>query len=342
MSSFKGIGFKKRNSQGFFTCKEADRTMFEIKLLESKEIIDLFEIELKNKPKLINDIEFAKKLVKKAENANKGWITYITFNRYNIMKSALDQLRHICCRILLCPDLLIVTSNIRYDMLYIDLESKRRHKFEQCIEDVEKCCGESNSESLDHLGKLRCQLESVSREVSDVKLLFWRKVNLLQKRLLYTAIILGILLLSSIYFVPAILNSNETAIHSNETGIHSNETGILKSNEKFIITNLLMVGLLMSGALGGLFSAMRATEPVKGDEASYYIQRLLLILRPIIGASAGVIICLLNLSGIVSLTIISKTPNQKAAYLVLAFLAGFSERFFVSQVEKLMNPKGIK
>jgi len=290
--------------------------MFEIKLLESKGIIDLFENELKNKPELKNNIELAKKLINEAENANNDWKNRLNFSRYDIMKSALDQLRHIYCRIIPCPDLLIVTSNIRYDMLNIDLASNRRHKFEQCIEDVEKCCAESKSKSLDHLEKLRCQLESVSREVSGVKLLFWRKVNLLQTRLLWTAVILLLLLGLSIFLLPSISNK--------------------------VLTKLLMVGLVMSGALGGLFSAMRATEPIKGDEASYYIQRLLLWLRPIIGASAGVIICLLNLSGIVSLAIISNTYNQEAAFLVLAFLAGFSERFFVSQVEELMKPKGIK
>jgi hypothetical protein len=291
-----------------------------MKFLESDEMIELLENALENNPELVNDVHLAKECLVKAKEARDKWRNKLTFTRFDTIFSAFDQLRHIYCRVFSCRDLLMVISNIRLHMETIDLEPDIRHKYKQTLEKIEKQCTECQLGLPDYIGKLRCELEIISRHVSSIRQQFWRKVNLLRTRLFWTAAILFVLLGSSISLVPAILSS------------HGN----------IQITWKLMVGFVVSGALGGVFSALRSTEPLKGDEASYYIQRLLLWLRPIIGACAGVIICLLNLSGIVSLTIISGTSNQEAAYLVLAFLAGFSERFFVGQLEGLLNQEDVK
>jgi hypothetical protein len=89
------------------------------------------------------------------------------------------------------------------------------------------------------------------------------------------------------------------------------------------------------GALGGLVSAIMTMESLEVSASAYYIQRTLLGLRPVIGASAGLILYLIQVSGILS--IIPAGVNPQAAYLVLAFAAGFSERFFVAQVERVVD-----
>ncbi len=290
--------------------------MFEIKFLQIEEMIGLLEDEAGNNPEHIKDVELAKKCFQEAKNANDRWGKKLTFARFDTIFSASDELRHIYCKVLPFHYLLIVTTNLRHDMANIDLESVRRHKYLQTIEAVEKYCKECQRGFPCYVAKLRCELEIISRHVSSVRQLFWRKVNLLRTRLSWTAFILSVLLVASILLAPAILRDAELQI-----------------------TRKLMAGFAISGALGGLFSALRSRESLKGDEASYYIQRLLLWLRPIIGASAGVIIGLLSISGVVSLAVISKASGSQGVHLGLAFLAGFSERFFVGQLEQLMNPK---
>jgi hypothetical protein len=101
------------------------------------------------------------------------------------------------------------------------------------------------------------------------------------------------------------------------------------------ITSTHILAVVGFGALGGLVSAIMTMKSLEVSASAYYIQRTLLGLRPVIGASAGLILYLIQVSGILS--IVPAGVNPQAAYLVLAFAAGFSERFFVAQVERVVD-----
>ena len=99
-----------------------------------------------------------------------------------------------------------------------------------------------------------------------------------------------------------------------------------------------LLAVAVFGALGGLVSALRTMEAIDAPASAYYIQRTSLGLRPVVGAAAGLVIYLIQASGIVSF--ISNTTCADASHLVLAFIAGFSERFFIAQIENLAGRQG--
>lgn len=156
--------------------------------------------------------------------------------------------------------------------------------------------------------EIRFDLEYLSMLTADARDAHWRKVNLLRTRLVYTAWILGALLASSLWLVPEFLN-------------------------KAKVDWIFILAIIALGAVGGLVSAILTTESLEAPSHAFYIRRILLFLKPLIGAAGGLILYLVQVSGVI--TIVSTSSNQQATYLVLAFVAGFSERFFVSEVEQV-------
>jgi hypothetical protein len=156
--------------------------------------------------------------------------------------------------------------------------------------------------------EIRFDLERLSRLTADARDAHWRKVNLLRTRLVITAVILGILLAGSLRLVPESLNMKD-------------------------VTWTFILAVIIFGAIGGFVSALSTMESLEAPSYAYYIRRTLLFLKPLIGAAGGLIIYLIQVSGVI--TILPASSNPRATYLVLAVAAGFSERFFVSEIEQV-------
>ncbi len=255
-------------------------------------------------------------LVKIETTFQRRVVGFLPYSAYDVIWQAFNRIRHIFCRIVPVPDLLSVALHIWGSLSYIAKEEARKeHKADlQKIEEALRLYTAGHEPGRPHpslsLKEIRFELERLSRLTADARDAHWRKVNLLRTRLLVTACILGALLLAGLWLVPAFTPAPD-------------------------ITWTHILAVIGFGALGGLVSALRTMESLEVSASAYYIQRTLLGLRPVIGASAGLILYLIQVSGILS--IVPAGVNPQAAYLVLAFTAGFSERFFVAQVERVAD-----
>lgn len=240
---------------------------------------------------------------------------FLLYDKYDKIWTALQQIRHVYCRILPLSDLLAVALDIRGSLTYIPKEEER--------EEHEKELTPIEASLKQHITsykpdkpppyteqEIRYQLERLSRIGADARQTHWRKVNLLRTRLLLMSPILGALLVGSLFLIPEFLPT-------------------------LGITRLHILAVISFGTMGGLVSALRTVESLKASSSSYYIQRTLLGLRPVVGAAAGLILYLIQVSGVVS--IVSAATYTQAVYLVLAFVAGFSERFFIAQIGRITD-----
>ena len=241
---------------------------------------------------------------------------FLPYRAYDVIWAAFNQIRHLLCRILPEKDLLAVALNVRASLAYVAQEEQRR----QCLEALapveaflrRRAAGQEADPSHSFSAEeARYVLERLSRIAADAREAHWRKVNLLRMRLLVTAFLLVALLVGSLWLVPAFLPLPE-------------------------VTWKRVLAVVVLGALGGFVSALRTMEALDVSASAYYIQRTLLGVRPVIGAAAGLFVYLLQLSGIVSM--VPAGSDAQAVHLVLAFAAGFSERFFVAQVERVASP----
>lgn len=242
---------------------------------------------------------------------------FLPYHLYDQVWALLNRIRHLLCRNLAAERLLPVLTQIRDGLGYISSKEEGKD-YLAILSDIEKNLTgiialtppvAAPSMSLD---EIRFHLERISRSVASARETHWRKVNMLRTRLITTAFILVALLLLSIVLIPTL--SRCDCVHPQ---------------------NLLIIAAF--GALGGLVSALRTMESLQAPASAYYVQRTLLCLRPVVGAAAGVIVYLIQISGI--LVILAGSDCPTAAQLVLAFIAGFSERFFVAQIENIAQSK---
>ena len=234
------------------------------------------------------------------------------YSTYDMIWQMLHKMRHALCRICSPGDLPAISVDIRGCLAYVAKEDRLRYEddLDRTEESLKMHLSKQKSNRLLSMETIRYNLEYLSLVTADTRDLHWRKVNLLRTRLFATAVILGLLLMGCLEFVPQFLNiPNVTPI--------------------FILT---IIGF---GAIGGLVSAILSMESIEAPSSAYYIRRTLLLLKPVIGAATGLMIYLIQVSGIV--TIATGQINSQAVYLVMAFLAGFSERFFVAKVEQLVG-----
>jgi hypothetical protein len=183
-------------------------------------------------------------------------------------------------------------------------------KLEEIIEHLTKFEHEGQVGLLEH----RKQLYRLSLSAGEERQGYWHLVNLTRERLHVTGAWLVLLLGLS----PAILPS---------------------CIPQFRWTTVL--GVLLFGLLGGFLSSIQRRESISVITSSFNMERLTLLLRPIIGATAGLVLCLLQISGVINIAGIDKVAAadngafRLAVYFVLAFIGGFSERFFSAQIETL-------
>lgn len=239
----------------------------------------------------------------------------LPYDSYDKIWATLNQIRHMFCRIVPREELQALVVEIRAGLSYVTAR-KCRDEYDKDLNEIEKSLGLSahHSPTLQNERELRRALERLSRIAADARESHWRKVNLFRKRLFLTSLSLMVLLLMSLVLLPFVLPA-----------------GAPSWIEIFLI--------ICFGTMGGLVSALNSRESLESQTSAYYIQRTLLFLRPFIGATAGLIVCLMQATGLISLLPAMATGADSRvfhpAYLVLAFVAGFSERFFITQLEKV-------
>lgn len=85
------------------------------------------------------------------------------------------------------------------------------------------------------------------------------------------------------------------------------------------------MGLSVVGAVGGIVSGMLSVRDSRAVLSDYRTSMLKLTLKPLAGAVAAVILYLFLSAGVVA----GVEVNNTGVYVVAAFLAGFSERYFL-------------
>jgi hypothetical protein len=161
----------------------------------------------------------------------------------------------------------------------------------------------------------REELLALSLYAAQARDMHWRRANLLRWRLRVTGacmFTLETLLIIVIFWRPEIIGLDDR-------------------------TAFMVPAVAAFGSLGGLLSSLHKREPLAGDLTDFYIGRALFLLLPIFGAIAGLIVYFLVISGFVNIPL---DPDKPTGYLVLAFSAGFSERFFLRQLGNVAGREG--
>jgi hypothetical protein len=96
------------------------------------------------------------------------------------------------------------------------------------------------------------------------------------------------------------------------------------------------LALALVGAGGGLVSSLLSPEPVDAQVTDFYVNRRLLYLRPLVGATMALASYFAVQAGILSVVGIN-ISSPTAGFLVLGFISGFSERFFVNRVVRPLS-----
>lgn len=250
----------------------------------------------------------------------------LPYDRYDAVWAIINQLRHLLCAVLPATELLALLADIRASTSY--LGGRRREVCERDLARIEQellSKASAGSVANEPLTQLRCSLESWSRQVAGAREAHWRKVNLLRKRLSVTAWVLSFLLCLALWLLPELLAGSASACPQPPQCSSAPTLGRLQ-----------LAGIMLFGAIGGLVSALWANESIHAASSQFYLQRTLLTLKPIVGAAMAVFTVLLEQAGIVS--VLPSDSEGLSAFLVLAFLSGFSERFVRTRIEAASNP----
>ncbi|MBS1913503.1 MAG: hypothetical protein JST22_16065 [Bacteroidetes bacterium] len=233
----------------------------------------------------------------------------LLIGKYDAVWAVLNRVRNEFCSILPASDLQWVAQNVRAGLCYLSpAEAARSEKELGVIEtSLRSVAKGSHVHAQEALTEIRFDLERLSRRAADAREAHWRKVNLLRGRMLLTSVALLILVLPCIWLLPALLPGK--------------------------LTEIQVTGVILFGALGGSVSALRTKESLAANAPVYYIQRTLLLLKPVVGAAAAIFIYLAQLAGV--LKVIPTDASEGGAQLVLAFIAGFTGRFLVDRVSQI-------
>lgn len=254
------------------------------------------------------------------EVAQRSWKRIPPWKRFSALDSsyaALHYVRHLLCELLPLDQLYPVRLDIELNLSYVR-DEKRRAALKEDLDgisvQIETLVEEDNTE--DKAGvrrKLVCNSIWVAHEREAI----WHKINLIRIRLFITLLVLMVLLAAAVWLVPCVVVQVSGAD----------------------ITWCQVVAMAVLGALGGALSAMMTREPLQLHIPQYYLKQTLLYLRPAVGAAAGLSLGLFQLSGVVSILTDSSDGINWTVVLLVSFLGGFSERFFLGQMDTLVGEK---
>jgi len=250
-------------------------------------------------------LEACDRRVDQVHAITKRWL--IGYHDYDRAWTVLREIRHMFCAIVPANELQRIAVELDAELNYVP-EARRKILRKQLEEQQERLLPlQFSNGSASALAECRKQLFQLSLIAASAKQEHWHKINLLRGRLQVTAllvVLLALLALASL-FVPGFVDIQRE-------------------------TMAVVCGVTIFGALGGFISALRQYEPVAGDSSGFYLERMLLGLRPLVGATAGLVLYLGQLAEVIKLVPSASAP----AYLFIAFCAGFSEQLFLSHLKK--------
>jgi hypothetical protein len=289
----------------------------------------------------------------------KCWIRYTA---YDEAWASLLEIRHRLCWILPERELVRIALGIRDDLEYLKDEKEKKeseHRIRKIIAALTRAAGRSGSEEGDEseemlliegaaasgtvsesegegrfeelneeivaevvqvvplgsaeLDRYRAELNRLSLQTAMPRQTRWYKINLYRTRLLATA---GLMAIGEGLIVGGMI------FWYDSVGIPRN-------------LQFAVLGVVAFGILGGFLSAVSAREAVTAGSAAFYIERVLLVLRPVVGAAAALVVYIAQLAKVVT---IGPADGGIALFFVVAFASGFSERFILKQLGSFLKP----
>lgn len=248
---------------------------------------------------------------------NRLW-SIIPYPKYDFAFARLFAVRNLLCQKLPLPDLIgTIVPEIRDDLDYPTVTSDQANQIKPVGDKLLAALAKQDQAAVGE----RTALEMLSQTAAQARSAHWLKVNMSRNRLLIMALI-ALALLICVNALTFNLMSSQTSFAS-------------KANVGWAFHQL---GWLVSlfGILGGLTSALMTAESVDTKVSEYYLNRRLLYVRPIIGGVIALVTCAAIWGGFLSLAGV-KADSPAEAFIVIAFIAGFAERAFVSQLLSLAN-----
>lgn len=226
------------------------------------------------------------------------------YSVYDVVFERMAEIRHELCELLSVDELETLALEIREDIDGYVEHDKRAAALRELDEVMgELRMGGLRRERFDHL---RAELRRLSRLGSDPRQVCWRKVNRLRGRLLTSCVGLSLILGILIWQLPEVL-AVETS------------------------TRLFLAAVF--GAAGGLLSALMVRESSVLPSRVFYVEQLLLFMRPLVGAMSGLMLYLLQVTGAFSIEIsIGSSQGSGNFPFFIAFAGGFSERLLLARL----------
>ena len=247
------------------------------------------------------------------------FLCFIPAPRYDAVYAGLHEVRTRLCGVLPAAQLSFwVVEDIEGDISYLNSAAAR----DRANEDLKHI----RSALIRLLGPaawtvslavLRAQLGGLSESVGYARESVWLKVNLKRSRLALMGLLLMCVIIAGILQLPTIAGRSASSV----------------SSVSFFLA------LALAGAGGGLVSSLLSPEPVDAKPTDFYVNRGLLYVRPLVGATVALASYFAVQVGILSVVNI-KATSPTGGFLVLGFISGFSERFFVNRVVKPISKSG--
>lgn len=278
----------------------------------------------KNISGLINECE---NLIADALASKWFWLPWQAYFADDASYAFIHQIRHNFCKLLPIDQLTLVIEDIRAEHFYLPNEFEQNSLKTKLDTLVNHISGAAVIKGADKTSitddQLRSKLYQLSIHVAHFREAVWLKVNLMRTRLMMMLFLLVLFLVICLFLIPPFFD-------------------VVRGGAGLLVFWYHIFGLQILGALGGLMSALFSRESLELPVPQFYLEQTRLYLRPAVGAAAGLIIGLLQLTGLVSILGTSGQEKQWPILLTVAFLAGFSERLFMGRIEKLVGKDGTK
>lgn len=225
------------------------------------------------------------------------------YSGYDAVWERVAEIRHELCELLGAHELSVLELEIKADIDgYVEPEAR-----EAALHELEKVMGaiqahDAFGKPFDHL---RADLKRLSVLGGSARQVCWRQVNRLRGRLLVSCVLLSLLLGLLICILPAVL------------------TGLGTSMQHLFLAAVF-------GAAGGLLSGLMVRESSVLPSRVFYVEELLLAMRPIVGALSGLLLYLLQVTHAFPIGPSGDDPGHWPFFL--AFAGGFSERLLLARL----------